>query len=210
MPSRPRPSRPGSRASKISIAATMPASATSTSTSATVCGSAPPRPSSSRCVHAPISPCGFARRPNVSGSISTRGAALQWRDAAAGRRAARGSRRARGHSLGRGDRHPAAAATVGRWPGGAAARTRHSAGPRARRRRRQPAGSPADSPGVQGAGCAHAQRGRLEPVGPAGHRPRICAAAHRSDEHGPLAARRLREERPRAGARQPAIPRATA
>ena len=51
---------------------------------------------------------------------------------------------------------------------------------RARRRRREPAGSPADSPGVQGARRAHAQRGRLEPVGSAGDRARIRAAPHRA------------------------------
>ncbi len=80
----------------------------------------------------------------------------------------------------------------------------------ARRRRRQPAGSPADPRGLRGRRREDAEHDGRVVVRQGADRARVRGAPQRPDEHGAVAARRLHAQRPGAPASEPRIPRPAA
>ena len=201
---RGRAARPASRAATTSTAATTRASATSRSTSA---------------------PASAGTRPRRSCGRSSAGANLQvWTGAHIDRRRARrrrpGGRRARSRRAGggaparRGSRPAArsilAAGAIGTpqilqlsgiGAGGAAARrTASTSRARPARRRREPAGPPADPRRLRRRGRADAEHAGATAAGARrGSACEYALAAQRADEHGAVAARRLHAQPARSG-----------
>ena len=116
----------------------------------------------------------------------------------------------RDRSCHRRDRHAADPPALGHRRAVAVAGARHRRAQGPSRRRRKPAGPPADPCCLRRRRCAHAQHPGQLAMGQGDDRPRIRAQAKRADEHGAVAARRLHEEPAGAGPRRSRIPRAAA
>ena len=116
----------------------------------------------------------------------------------------------RDRSCHRRDRHAADPAALGHRRAVAVAGERHHRAQSPSRRRRKPAGPPADPRCLRRRRCAHAQHSGQLAMGQGDDRPRIRVQAKRADEHGAVAARCLHEEPAGAGPRRSRVPRAAA
>ena len=208
-------SRPACRPPTTSTAATTKGSATSKSTRKPAGAGTPRRPSCVRRACAGrTSRCGPARRCR-SWRIETRRrrrAALHRR-----RRGAQDGERVVGHGpRAKSCSAPARSARCRSCSCPASARPtccgRTASTPLhdAARRRREPAGPPADPRGVQGAGCEDAELDRRQLVGQGRHRCALRADTQRADEHVTVATRRVHAQCAAARAPEHRIPRAAA
>ena len=119
--------------------------------------------------------------------------------------------RARGGAAGgRRNRLAAAPAGLRRRPSRAPAGAGHTGRPRAGRRRRQPAGPPADPHGLQGETHPHPERAGEQLFGAHLDGPGVRAAPARAAHHGAEPARRLRQVRFFARNARPGVPRPAA
>ncbi len=106
-----------------------------------------------------------------------------------------GAGRPRGAAGQRCDRLAPAPAALRRRPGRAAAGNGHPGGARPGRRRRQPAGSPADPHHLQGPPHPHPERAGGQPARARLDGPGICLVPARAAHHGAQPARRVRQVR---------------